>query len=51
MGGGLSPSNGFRAGISYHATPVDMESVGFNVESGNLVHVSLRRREILRLKV
>lgn len=50
LGGGLSPSSGFRVGIAQQDTPVDLENVGINLESGKLTSLGAKVRELSRLE-
>lgn len=49
LGGALSPSSGFRVGIAQQDSPVDLENVGINVESGKLTSLGAKMRELSRL--
>ena len=49
LGGGLSPAQGFRVGLSQQDTPVDLENVGINIQSGQLTSVGTKMRELARL--
>ena len=50
LGGGLSPSSGFRVGIAQQDSPVDLENVGANLESGKLISLGVKMRELSRLE-